>query len=385
MPNFEERMAEVPVNGKVLQWARNLRNLSIDDAALLLDISADELRKYELGAKQPLISFLRRMATKYQVNFAALLMPEPLPIEQRLTDHRVRQGRSPLSIETIVAMDDVAEALEAFADVAHESKRSIPALNIGSVSLNDDPETAATQERKQFGVSMQEQQSWRSLYAARLKWRQYIEDRGVFTYMVKMQSPTELSGFSLYQNGLGAICVNDRELTDGAKIFTFFHEYGHLLLRQGGISDENNTDRVERFCNRFAASFLAPRRWLKESVADNIEFPHEFSDGEVKELARRFRISNRAMAYRLEEVGLAPAGFYGRRTAPWDLPSPTSATKPPDKGKPNRITMQLKRYGRLHSFTVLQAEKRRLLNPFEASQLVGLRPASFQKLAKAIG
>jgi Zn-dependent peptidase ImmA (M78 family) len=383
MPTFEVDMAEVPVNGKVLEWARHIRNLTIDDAALLLGIPSSELREYEAGNKKPLLGFLRHMSMKYQVNFAALLMPEPLPIEKRLTDHRVRRGRAPLTVETIVAMDDIAEALEAFAEIASESKRMVPALNIGSATLAEDAEIVAARERKRFGVSLEEQQSWRNIYLARLRWRQHIEDRGVFTYMIKMQSPAELSGFSLFQNELGAICVNDREATEGAKIFTLFHEYCHLLLRQGGISDENNNDRVERFCNQFAASFLMPRRPLIDSLAGDIETPHEFSDAEVKELARRFRVSNRAMAYRLEEIGLAPTGFYGRRTAPWDLPSPAPERSQSDK--PILITIQLKRLGKLHSLTVMQAAQRHLLNPFEAYQLIGLKPASFPKLAKAIG
>jgi Zn-dependent peptidase ImmA (M78 family) len=383
MPTHEVVMAEVPVNGRVLAWARTLRNLSVDDAALLLGIPPEELRDYELGNKLPLVTFLRRMSTKYQVNFASLLMPEPLPMEKRLTDHRVRHDRSPLTLATLVAMDDISEALEAFADLSAESRRAVPTMNIGSATLEEDPEVVAARERKRFNVSLEEQQSWRSTYTARLRWRQYIEDRGVFTYMIKMQSPKELSGFSLYDNGLGAICVNDREVNEGAKTFTLFHEYCHLLLRQGGISDENDTDRVERFCNQFAASFLVPRKWLRESLPHDIDLPCDFSDAEVKELARRFRVSNRAMAYRLEETRLAPKGFYGRRTAPWDLPGVEAPLSPSDQ--PNPIIIQLKKLGKLHSFTVLQAAKRHLLNPFEASQLVGLKPASFAKLAKAIG
>jgi len=105
--------------------------------------------------------------------------------------------------------------------------------------------------------------------------------------------PEELSGFSMFRDGFAAICVNDREATEGRKVFTFFHEYCHLLLRQTGISDENNSDRVERFCNEFAASFLIPRSALSDAA--NVQAPCHFSDANVKRLAAHFRVSNAAI------------------------------------------------------------------------------------------
>src|SRR5258708_22518546 len=99
--------------------------------------------------------------------------------------------------------------------------------------------------------------------------------------------PDELSGFSISRDGLAAICVNDREPTEGAKIFTLFHEYCHLLLRKTGISDENSRNKVERFCNQFAASFLIPMSALTNAVG-GIETPFEFPDADVKGFATRF-------------------------------------------------------------------------------------------------
>ena len=78
-----------------------------------------------------------------------------------------------------------------------------------------------------------------------------------------------------------------------------------LLLRNTGISDENDTDEVERFCNQFAASFLIPKNSLLDAV-QNVTTPYDFSDSDVRRLATRFKVSNRAMAFRLEETGLAP-------------------------------------------------------------------------------
>lgn len=373
-------MAEVPVNGKVLEWARVIRGLEIEDAARLLDIPSDDLRAYESGARKPLVGFLRLMSNRYRINFTSLLMPEPLPRENRPADHRARHGERRLSIDTLLAIEEVTEALEAFEDIAGETGRIVPRLNIGKAQLEEDIEAVAARERRRFGVSLEEQRTWRNLGDARRQWRRRIEDRGVFTYMIPMP-PEELSGFSILRDDLAAICVNDREPTEGAKVFTLFHEYCHLLLRQTGISDENNSNRVERFCNEFAASFLIPRNPLVESIGD-IETPYEFSDADVKRLAAQFRVSNRAIALRLEKTGLAPRGFYARRTAPWDLPSELGPAK--SARQPDHIKIRIKRIGRLHAATVLRAVERRVINSFDASELIGLQPGTFGKVQAAL-
>jgi Zn-dependent peptidase ImmA (M78 family) len=376
-------VAEVPVNGKVLQWARTIRGLSTEDAARLLDVSQAELRSYESGEKKPLVGFLRLMSRRYRINFTSLLMPSPLPIETPPTDHRARQGERPLSVDTIVSIEEVRETLDAFDDIANEDEDIIQHLDIGAARLDDDPEVVANRERKKFAISVDEQRSWKNLAQARRKWRRAIEKHGVFTYMIPMP-PDELSGFSMLHGKLAAVCVNDREPSEGAKIFTLFHEYCHLLLRRTGISDENDNNRVERFCNEFAASFLVPRPALVEAVKD-VETPADFSDSEVKRLATRFRISNRAMALRLEKTGLAPKGFYGRRTGAWDIPVEVDQAPPTLSHHPDYVKMRLKRVGELHAATVLRAVKRHVINSFDASELIGLQPSSLTKVQAALG
>ncbi len=374
-------MPEVPVNGEVLEWARKVRGLDIEGAARLLNISSDELRSYESGQRKPLVTLLRLMSSKYQINFTSLLMPEPLPIGDRPADHRARWGKRPLSIETLVALEEIGEALDAFEDIASETRRVIPRLNIGTAHLSQEPEEVAAQERKKFGVSISEQQQWRGLGEARRRWREHIEEHGIFTYMIPMPIE-ELSGFSMLRDEIGAICVNDREPTEGAKTFTLLHEYCHLLLRQTGISDENDTDNVERFCNKFAASFLIPRNALVDAIPD-VPLPHDFSDTEVRRLATRFKVSNRAMALRLEETGFAPIGFYKKRTAPWDIPKEREPLT--SKQQPSPITIRIKRNGRLHTSTVLAALEKKAINSFDASELIGLRPSILSKVEAQLG
>jgi Zn-dependent peptidase ImmA (M78 family) len=380
-----ELMAQVPVNGKVLKWAREIRGLGLDDAAELLNVSSGELEAYESEEKKPLVGFLRTMSAKYRINFSSLLMPGPLPVKKLPTDYRKRFGKRRLSIDTIVAIEEVREALEVFRDISSTRKSPVHKAKLGRATLRDDPEELAAQERRKFGVSFEVQRSWRWLSKARIEWRKRIEERGVFTYMIAMPIE-ELSGFSVFQNDLAAICVNDNESTEGAKIFTFFHEYCHLLLRKSGISDEKDGNSVERFCNEFAASFLIPRSQLQYAISailGDITTPYEFSDAHVKRLSQGFLVSNRAMAFRLEKIGFAPRGFYGRRTAPWDAPTPPKPITP--DSQPDYVRMRYKRNGPLHTSTVLEAVKRNAINSFDASELIGIRPQFFHKFEALLG
>lgn len=374
---LQTTVPEVPVNPDVLKWARTLRGLSPEDAADLLDIPLDELSAYESGAKLPLVGFLRLMSARYRINFTSLLMPDPLPVPSRPVDHRARHGQRPLSIDTLIAIEEVEQALESFAEIAAEAPRIVPKASIVQTSLEDDPEIVAARERKKFGIGIETQQSFRDMGQARRQWREQVENRGIFTYMIPMPT-NELSGFSLLRDGIAAICVNDREPTEGAKIFTLFHEYCHLLLRRTGISDQNNFNKVERFCNRFAASFLVPKADLLLAVGTTIATPHEFSDRDVRRIASRFRVSNAAIALRLQETGLAPRGFYGRRMAPWDV-APESKPMRPDS-TPSSVTLRIKRIGKLHTRTVIRAAARSVIDSFDASDLIGLKPATVAKL-----
>jgi Zn-dependent peptidase ImmA (M78 family) len=383
-------MAEVLVNGKVLRWARQIRGLSLPAAAELLAITTDELDSYESGGKKPLVGTLRNMSAKYQINFTSLLMPEPLPPRKLPTDHRSRPYQKPLSLETLVAIEDVTEALETFKDFSGK-KLHIPKLRIGRATLRENPEDVAARERQKFGVSYEVQKSWRDAAKARREWRRRIEERGIFTYMIGLP-PNELCGFSILHDGLAALCINDNESTEGAKTFTLLHEYCHLLLRKAGISDQNDSNRVERFCNKFAANFLVPRNLLTACVTsflEDVTFPYDFTYSDVGRLSRAFLVSNSCIALRLEETELAPRGFYGKKKMLWDVAvhpkrsTPIQSTTAPLKI--SQVRVRMKRIGRLHTSTVLEAWKRKAINSYDASELMGMRTEYFPKFEALLG
>jgi len=50
------------------------------------------------------------------------------------------------SIDTLVAIEEISEALDAFEDIADEDARLIPKLRIGNATLDEDPEDVAARE-----------------------------------------------------------------------------------------------------------------------------------------------------------------------------------------------------------------------------------------------
>jgi Zn-dependent peptidase ImmA (M78 family) len=97
--------------------------------------------------------------------------------------------------------------------------------------------------------------------------------------------------------------------------FTIAHEIGHLVLHEMEVHVDkgyrvalrNSTssqavDANEIDANRFAAELLMPAHFLEDDVR---LFLHDVEDdGELRELARKYRVSTQAMAYRLGNLGL---------------------------------------------------------------------------------
>ena len=129
----------------------------------------------------------------------------------------------------------------------------------------------------------------------------------------------ELSGMIFVKSGVPVIGVNAMHHPNRQR-FTIAHEIGHLKmhrslietkvhvdkafstfsgLRRDGHSASGN-DSIEIAANQFAAELLIPERELIEMVGRQVIDIDD--DGPVEELARRFKVSRKAMEYRLLRI-----------------------------------------------------------------------------------
>ncbi|MBI4236606.1 MAG: ImmA/IrrE family metallo-endopeptidase [Chloroflexi bacterium] len=311
----------IPASGKVLQWAREYSGLStLRDAATHLGITPAALEAIEKDEAHPSTAIFNKMVQVYRTSESLLLLPNPPATPPLPTDYRTAGGTEVKpSTETVQAIRESQEFQRFVSELVADEPELFPHVNLPQVTLGPDVEALASKEREQFGVSLEQQRSW-LMDGAFARWRLRMQARGILV-LVKKMPWRDCRGFSLVDDGIPTIVVNSEDV-GRARIFTLFHEFAHLLLRQSGIcireQDSPDRGRLERWCNEFAAAFLVPRDDLIEYVVTRFGQDmtnYQWQMGQVRSLATRYKVSRAVIALRLQTLSLAPQDYYDRNKA----------------------------------------------------------------------
>ncbi|HUY57509.1 MAG TPA: ImmA/IrrE family metallo-endopeptidase [Candidatus Micrarchaeaceae archaeon] len=208
---------------------------------------------------------------------------------------------------------------------------------VGTTAITDEVIEVARRERRNLGVDLQEQITWKDNYAALRAWREAVQDRGIFVFQLPMPTK-ELRGFSLSQTSPPVIVFSSSD-NPAARIFTLIHEYGHLLLGTGGMclpdtapGSGSSVIAEESFCNSFAGTLLVPPEDLVDFVARQASISADAvpSDDALNPIANRYRVSRQVVWYRLFAVGLVTESVFRAKWAEWrgrPTPKPSSGGK----------------------------------------------------------
>jgi len=122
--------------------------------------------------------------------------------------------------------------------------------------------------------------------------------------LIRRARHNDFSGMLIRKDGRALIGVNSGD-PDVRQRFTIAHELGHFFLhpKQDAFVDyRDNKSGIartprERQANMFAAALLMPRKVLLRDFRAIAKYG--FSDDELLDLARRYRVSEDAMRFRL--------------------------------------------------------------------------------------
>jgi Zn-dependent peptidase ImmA (M78 family)/DNA-binding XRE family transcriptional regulator len=306
---------EVTINPEIIKWARESAGFSVEEISKKLKISKENFEKIESGTKLPTFRQLELLAKYFKRPVAVFFLPQP-PEEPPITSSfRILPKSNPkfskdlrLAIRKARYYQSIANDLMKDLGIASESK-------IKTLTLQDNPQKSAREEREKIGVSIEEQIKWKNAYEAFNVWRAAIESENILVFQFKM--PIEdARGFSLMDREPPVIAINSAD-NILARIFTLFHEYAHIILGITEIyagEEEVNTDKgVENWCDSFASEFLIPEEALKEDR----DFQAFKQSGYriqnlqlLQNLSKKFKVSQQAILTRLRTLNLIEYDVY---------------------------------------------------------------------------
>lgn len=359
-------MAEIPVSGRVLIWAREFRGLSLEQAADEIGITPDELAEIEGEVKRPSLTKFEKIASAYKLPLATLFRRTPPPAPAPLDDFRTFEGAPPQnSFEFRVALSNV-RSLQATLRVLRSEDAQFHTADLRHYELKADPFQQGETERQKIGVTIAQQLAWKASDGFR-HWRAIVERLGVAVYLQKF-ALTDCRGCAILDDDVPpAILINKSEESENARTYTLIHEYAHLLLRRPGISDMNRRNPVEAWCNRFAAGFLMPIAALRRVLPIWPDQPKDWEDTTIREAARELKVSSQALAIRLEELAKAPSGMNRRFVV---------KVKPKPPGQVSYVRRHLSEIGGRYTDSVISALDREIIDVVHASEALALQPTS---------
>lgn len=380
----------IPVNPAVLMWAREESGYPVDRVAERLHVKSDRVQAWESGARPPTLRQVQELSRFYHRPLSVFFLAAPPQVSPPAAEYRRLPGVVPgqESPELRLAVRRMSSRRENALNLMEELGEPVTPFSL-SARLNETPEIVGARLRAALAVDVAVQLDWPSEWRALNAWRAAVESLGVLVFQFSKVALAEARGISLLHFPLPVVGVNSKEQPE-PKSYTLIHELVHVMLAAGHEEvpalkerrDAAQWEAVERFAESVASHTLVPETTLAE-VARAERLPQNNWDiGDVRKLARRFRVSPLAMATRLRASGYFDWAHYQGWRRSWDV---WVASLPPrSSGFAHPVGQALTRNGRPYIQLVLEALGSNRITTVDASRYLDLKAEHFEKLRGAL-
>lgn len=308
---------KLPITPALITWARTRAGVSVEEAK-----NFGRIKEWEAGETSPTYAQLEALAAAFKVPVAVFFFPEPPQVPdigktfRTLPDVEFENIPSRMHLLLRKAKALQLNLLELTAGRNHAERLITRDLKFDS---KIDMAKIAEEVRNYLGVSLDDQKSWPDDETALKTWRQTLLFVGIYVFKDAFRND-EFSGFCLYDEVYPIIYVNNSS-SKTRQIFTLFHELAHLLFQTSGIDtihDEfiprlkADAQKIEVFCNRFAAEFLLPE---SEFMAEMKGLKPDEPTAEV--LAARYHVSREFIFRRFRDRDWIDEAAYLAAAARW--------------------------------------------------------------------
>jgi Zn-dependent peptidase ImmA (M78 family)/transcriptional regulator with XRE-family HTH domain len=380
----------LPITPAVLIWARQESGYAVERVAQRLNVKPERVAEWEQGIRPPTLRQVEALAHFYHRPLSVFFQPRPPVVPPLAAEYRrlpgVVTGRE--SPELRLALRKMSARRETMLQLLVELGEATPAFDLAAL-LAEPPTKVAARVRAALEISVATQVGWASEWQAWAAWRGAVERLGVLVFQFPKVPLEEARGLSLLRSPLPVAAVNSKESAE-SRSFTLIHEVVHLMLAGGNeevpAARETRSGEawaaVERFVEETASHTLVPEGALAEAVQRG-RFPRNGWDiGDVRGLARVFRISALAMATRLRASGYFDWSFYQSWKHSWD--AYVAGLPPKTGGFAHPIAQTLSRAGRPFTQVVLEALAANRITTVNAARYLDLKFEHFEKLKESL-
>ncbi|MCX4541306.1 ImmA/IrrE family metallo-endopeptidase [Streptomyces sp. NBC_01565] len=298
-----------PINTDVLDWAVRESGLSSRELAASSKIPEERLHSILVDHDQPMTGEFRALAKALARPTAFFFLPRPPVAETAKTSFRYPPGRGAEDALHFAERSALRSALrwQKIASWVRKQNEMDPA-HLPRLPEEMHPEVVAEHLGNWLRWDISYQKKAASASAVFKMLRERVEDHGVVVMQFSLGSDS-CRGFSLPHADSPVIAVNSAYNVQ-ARIFTLLHEITHLLRGDSALCGDPRDDSVERFCESSAAIFLVPAEDLHAYVIKRLKVSRVDDMDHVRKVANHYKISMRAAAIRLRQIGRADALLY---------------------------------------------------------------------------
>src|SRR3989344_184486 len=299
----------VKIEPTILKYARKYSGFTVEEVSKKTKVAVEKLNDYEDQKCEIPLSHLEKFANVYKRPLAFFLL-EKIPVDAvEPKDFRIVYASEEYSFspQTYLAIRRARYIQSVISELAVEDFK-YPLI---SASTSDDPEKTAESFRNYLGVKMVDQKKWISSSNALRNWRSALEEKDIFVLQQNL-SKEDISAFCLVDKKPYVIVLNSSE-HEVRRIFSLFHEIGHIVLHKSGVCTPDDLSRnsyqyvqIEKFCNQFAASLLLPKSdFVTDPDVNRLKSLSVdlWNDEYLKNISQRFKVSREVVVRRFQTLG----------------------------------------------------------------------------------
>jgi Zn-dependent peptidase ImmA (M78 family) len=379
----------VPVNEKILVWAREKAGFAVEDAAEHVGVSFEKFSAWDSGDKRPTMNQLEKLAKFYCRPVITFFMSSPPVEKSSLKDFRTMGSHYTISpSKYFSALKIKIEILHDTLKEIAENERMEKKGYVGSVGISTPVSDVVSKLNEILAWNNDSRRKLRTprdlfdeLRARALRADILIVLKGNLGSWHSKVSAEEFRGICLADDVVPLIVINPNDY-ETAWVFTLVHELVHILLGDSGISSDMMGSAIEReiFCNKVTGEFLVPSDNLRKlTQGKNVDLRF------VGNLAEDFRVSRFVISRRLFDVRLISKDSFNKINKILNEEFANSQrTKKGKKspGGPDANVVARSYIGRPVLNMIINASDDGLISYGQASAALGIKPSRFAAVLK---